>query len=147
MGTGAISWGSKLQPVVTLSTTEAEYISACAAGQEILWLRNLFSELGFKVSGASSLHLDNQSALAVSRNPEHHGRMKHLDLRYYWLRHTVDSGQIGLSSIPTADMPADCLTKAFGRVKMETARRQLGLYLCVEVCSLFLVILANLIMF
>ena len=53
MGTGAISWGSKLQAVVTLSTTEAEYISACAAGQEILWLRNLFSELGFEVKGSS----------------------------------------------------------------------------------------------
>ena len=89
MGTGAISWASKLQQVVTLSTTEAEYISATSAGQEILWLRNLFSELGYKVKNASTLHLDNQSAIAVTRNPEHHGQMKHLDLRHYWLRKSL----------------------------------------------------------
>ena len=83
MGSGAISWASKLQPTVTLSTTEAEYISATAAGQEILWLHNLFSEIGYPVKEASTLFLDNQSALAVTKNPEHHGRMKHLDLRYY----------------------------------------------------------------
>ena len=85
---------SRLQPVVTLSTTEAEYISATAAAQEILWLRNLFKEIGYEVEGASSLYLDNQSAIAVSRNPEHHGRMKHLDLRHYWLRDTVKSGVV-----------------------------------------------------
>ena len=68
MGSGAISWASKLQPVVTLSTTEAEYISATAAAQEILWLRNLFKKIGYEVEGASSLYLDNQSAIAVSRN-------------------------------------------------------------------------------
>ena len=73
MGSGAISWASRLQPVVTLSTTEAEYISATAAAQEILWLRNLFKEIGYEVEGASSLYLDNQSAIAVSRNPEHYG--------------------------------------------------------------------------
>ena len=83
MGTGAVSWSSRLQPIVTLSTTEAEYISATSAGQEILWLRNLFAELGYAVEGASSLHMDNQSALAVTRNPEHHGRMKHLNLCFY----------------------------------------------------------------
>ena len=47
MGTGAISWASKLQPVVTLSTTEAEYVAGCSAGAEIYWLRNLFTELGY----------------------------------------------------------------------------------------------------
>lgn len=86
IGTSVISWGSKLQPVVMLSTTEAEYISAYATGQKILWLHNLFSELGFKVKTSSSLHLDNQSVLAVSRNPEYYGCMKHLDLCHYWLR-------------------------------------------------------------
>ena len=94
MGTGAISWASKLQPVVTLSTTEAEYISATSAAQEILWLRNLFQEIGYEIEGASSLYLDNQSAIAVSKNPEHHGRMKHLDLRHYWLRDVVKEGKI-----------------------------------------------------
>lgn len=127
MGTGAISWASKLQPVVTLSTTEAEYISATSAGQEILWLRNLFKEMGHEVKGASSLHLDNQSALAVSRNPEHHGCMKHLDLRFYWLRDQVEAGLIAPKFIGTADMPADALTKALSRDRVAKCRTMMGL--------------------
>ena len=130
MGTGAISWSSKLQPVVTLSTTEAEYISATSAGQEILWLRNLFAEIGFPVSGASSLHLDNQSALAVTRNPEHHGRMKHLDIRHYWLRDVVNAGEIDVKYISTKQMPADIMTKSLPRATVEEMRSLLGLRKC-----------------
>ena len=59
MGTGAISWASRLQPFVTLSTTEAEYIAAVSAGQEILWLRNLFTEFGYKFDAPSTLYMDN----------------------------------------------------------------------------------------
>ena len=129
MGTGAISWASKLQQVVTLSTTEAEYISATSAGQEILWLRNLFSELGYRVKNASTLHLDNQSAIAVTRNPEHHGRMKHLDLRHYWLRDVVKAGIINVKYIPTASMPADIMTKTLPKATVEEMRRLLGLVL------------------
>lgn len=128
MGTGAISWASRLQTIQTLSTTEAEYVAAVAAAQELLWLCNLFTELGYSFKSLP-LCLDNQSALQVAKNPEHHGRMKHLDLRYYWLRHTVDSGQIELRYIPTALMPADCLTKSFSKVKMAVAHEQLGLRL------------------
>jgi hypothetical protein len=85
---GAISWSSKLQPFVSLSTTEAEYIAACEAGKEILWLRNCLTEFGYNVDTPSILRIDNQSALKVSKNPEHHGQMKHLDLHYFWLRET-----------------------------------------------------------
>ena len=127
MGSGAISWASKLQPVVTLSTTEAEYLSAVSAGQEILWLRSLFSEMGFEIKGASTLHLDNQSAIAVTRNPEHHGRMKHLDVRYLWLRDYVKAGHISVGYIPTASMPADIMTKALPKASVEAMRRMLGL--------------------
>ena len=105
----------KLQPIVTLSTTEAEYVSATSAGQEILWLRNLFAELGFPLQGPSSLCLDNQSALAVTKQPEHHGRMKHLDLRFYWLRDAVKAGLIDVKYLPTRQMPADILTKTLAR--------------------------------
>ncbi|SJL14967.1 uncharacterized protein ARMOST_18444 [Armillaria ostoyae] len=90
MGTGAVSWMSRLQSMVTLSTTEAEYVAAVAAGQEILWLRNLFKEFGFESHSPSTLHINNQSVLSVARNPDHHGRVKHLDLRFYWLHDEVD---------------------------------------------------------
>jgi hypothetical protein len=127
MGTGAISWQSKLQPIVTLSTTEAEYISAVSAGTEVLWLRNLLQELGYPSQGPSTLYIDNQSAIAVAKDPEHHGRMKHLDLRTYWLRQEVDHGKIKVVYLPTSDMPADLLTKPLAKPKVESLRKLLGL--------------------
>ena len=127
VGCGPIAWASKLQKIVTLSTTEAEFVSAVTAGQQVLWLRNLLGELGYSFNSPSSLHIDNQSAISVSKNPEHHGRMKHLDLRFFWLRDVVEDKQILPSYIPTADMPADILTKSLSRQKVEDCRRLMGL--------------------
>ena len=127
MGTGAISWMSKLQSVVALSTTEAEFIAAVSAGQEILWLRNLLSEWGYGVkSHPSSLQIDNQSALTVAKNPEHHGRMKHLDTKYFWLRDEVGKGKITLHYVPTAEMPADLLTKSLSVELTQRFRAMMG---------------------
>ena len=86
------TWSSRLQTITTLSTTEAEYVSAVSAGQEMIWLRNLLSEFGYEFNSASTLFVDNMSAISVANNPEHHGRMKHLDLRFYWLRDMVEAG-------------------------------------------------------
>jgi hypothetical protein len=127
MGTGAISWSSRLQGIVALSTTEAEYVAATSAGQEILWLRNLFTELGYKFTSPSTLHIDNQSALSVAKNPEHHGRMKHLDLRFYWLRNEVEKGSIHMVHLGTNEMPADIMTKSLGRVKVGEMVGMVGL--------------------
>jgi Reverse transcriptase (RNA-dependent DNA polymerase) len=127
MGTGAISWSSKLQSIVALSTTEAEYVASTSAGQEILWLRNLFSELGYSLSSPSPLWIDSNSALSVAKNPEHHGRMKHLDLRFYWLRDEVEKGTIHIAHLRTDEMPADVLTKPLVRVKHERFVEMLGL--------------------
>jgi len=69
MGTGAISWCDRLQSIVALSTTEAEYVATTTAGQKILWLCNLFHELGYILSTLSMLFIDNCSALSVAKNP------------------------------------------------------------------------------
>ena len=109
MGTGAVSWSSHLQTLHTTSTTQFEYVSAVAAGQEILWLRNLFIELGFSIPLGLPMCIDNQSAIQVAKNPEHDGRMKHLNLCFYWLRGTVHSGVITLKYVPTAEMPLEAI--------------------------------------
>jgi hypothetical protein len=127
VGTGAISWRSRLQTLVALSTTEAEYIAAVSAGQEILFLRNLFMSFGYKFDGPSTLFVDNNSAISVAKNPEHHGRMKHLDLRFYWLRDEVEKKKIQVKHVFTNNMPADILTKALGRTKVGEMVKMLGL--------------------
>ena len=124
---GAVSWASKLQSIVALSSTEAKYIAAVDAGKEIMWMRNILSEFGHSQSSPSTLFLDNQSALNVSRNPEHHGRMKHLDLRTFWLRNAVEEGHIIMFHLPTDEMPADLLTKPLSREKVIKFRSMMGL--------------------
>jgi hypothetical protein len=127
VGSGVVSWSSKLQPIVTLSTTEAEYVAAVAAGKEICWMQQLMKELGFISSAPSTLHIDNQSAMSVAKNPEHHGRMKHLDLAYYWLRDKVVEKRIHVVHLPTEEMPADLLTKALPKPQVGKLRKMMGL--------------------
>jgi len=127
MGSGAVSWCSKLQTVVALSTTEAEYMAAVQAGKEIKWMRNLLSEIGLTSSTPSSLLIDNQSAISVAKNLEHHGRMKHLDLSFYWLRDAVHSQLITPRFVPTTEQVADLLTKALSKPKVEDFCKIMGL--------------------
>ena len=127
IGGGAVSWSSRLQSVVSLSTTEAEYIAAVEAGKEIIWMRNLLTEFGFNITSPSQLLIDNNSAVTVAKNPEHHGRMKHLDLRYHWLRDTVEAGHISPIHIPTTVQAADIFTKPLKRFKIDVCLGLLGL--------------------
>ena len=130
IGTGAVSWSFKLQTLVALSTTEAEHISAVEAGKEILWMREFMGELGYNVSGPSVLWMDNQSAIAVSKNPEHHGKMKHLSLRLFWLRDAVQNSLIAPKFVGTQNMAADIFTKALDRFKVQRCIGMLGLESC-----------------
>ena len=101
-------------------------MAACTTGVEIIWFRSLLGELGYTIDGPSPLHIDNNSAVSVSKNPEHHGRMKHLDLRFFWLREAVNDGHISLKHISTNEMPADILTKSLARQKVSEMRVLLG---------------------
>ena len=93
-------------------------MAAVEAGKEIIWMRRLLQEIGFPVPPSSVLWMDNQSAIQVAKHPEHHGRMKQLDLRWFWLRDVVDQGTISPSFVSTTDMLADLLTKALPRDKV-----------------------------
>jgi len=87
---------------------------------------NILSKFGYEAQQDSILKMDNQSAISVSKNPEHHGRMKHLDLRSYWLRDKVEKGMIYPDIIPTWEMIADCLTKSVPAPKVCFCREQMG---------------------
>jgi hypothetical protein len=90
-------------------------------------MRSFLGKLGYLFDAPSLLLVDNQSAIQVARNPEHHGRMKHLDLRFFWLRDMVYSAVIAVRYIPITDMAADLLTNVLARVKVTAALPQLGL--------------------
>lgn len=129
MAGGAVDWSSKLQSIVALSSTEAEFVAAVEAGKEILWMRNVLGEYGFAQEGPSPLYIDNQSAISVSKNPEHFGRMKHLDLRFFWLRDVVEEGLVAPAHIKGTEQPADALTKALALPLVRLARERMGLLL------------------
>lgn len=128
IGTGAVSWSSKLQSIVALSTTEAEFVAAVRAGADAIWFRQFLKELGYNIDQPSILHIDNQSAIQVAKNPEHHGRMRHLDVRCFWLRDMVEKKKLGVSYIPTAEMTADILTKPLSVEFVERHRQSMGLF-------------------
>ena len=116
-----------MQSLVAQSTTEAEYIAAVDAGREMVWMRHLLSEFGYSLPGPSVLHMDNQSAISVSKNPEHHGCMKHLDLQFYWLRDQVEAGILVPQFIGTNEMPADVLTKPLSCNQVTRCSSMMGL--------------------
>lgn len=126
MAGAAVGWSSKLQTILALSTCEAEFVGAVEAGKEIAWMRNILTEFGYAFNGSSTLKIDNQGAISVAKNPEHHGHMKHLDLRFYWLRDKVERGMIYPEFIPTAEMIADIFTMAVPAPKVRYCREQMG---------------------
>lgn len=86
---GSISWASKLQASVSLSSTEAEYVAAAAATQEAIYLRRLLGGLGFIQEGPTAIMEDNQGCIALSLNPINHQRLKHVDLKFHFVREKV----------------------------------------------------------
>lgn len=86
LGGGAVSWVSKKQPIVTLSTTEAEFVSAAFGACQAVWLRNILSEIGFEQEEGTVLFCDNSSTIKLSKNPVLYGRSKHIHVRFHYLK-------------------------------------------------------------
>ena len=107
-----VSWTSKKQRVVALSTCEAELYAEAAAIQEVLWLRGLMEELGLHTQTGSTVYGDNQSAIAVSENGVKGERTKHVDVKYHFVTETVERGDVKLRWVPTTQQQADIFTKA-----------------------------------
>ena len=125
LGTGVISWYSKRQSTVALSSSEAEYIAACEATKEALWFKQLLKELGFE-QGTVPVYEDNEAAILLSKNPQHHGRTKHIQIQFHWIREQVSKKFIELLYVPTAEQLADCLTKQMGYSQMTRMLIRLG---------------------
>jgi hypothetical protein len=120
-----VSWSSKKQRVVALSTCEAELYAEAAAIQEVLWLRGLLAELGLQCATGSTVFGDNQSAIAVSKNGVKGERTKHVDVKYHFITETVESGKVKLQWVPSAQQQADIFTKALATPVFLGLRKEL----------------------
>ena len=123
MNGAAISWISRSQTCVAISTAEAEYIALCLAAQEQNWLREIVQFLGHEQTEPTVVYEDNDAARLIAENDLSVKRSKSIDIRYHYVRERVADGQIRIERIDTKDQPADLLTKNLPRDKFEHCRR------------------------
>jgi hypothetical protein len=124
---GAITWRSKKQTLIALSTTESEYIALSEAGREAIWLRNLYGELGFPQTATTIIKGDNEGAIELTQNPQFHQRSKHIALRHHWVRDLVKSKALQIRSVRNPEQTADVLTKPLPRPKHMQHTGEMGL--------------------
>lgn len=123
---GAVSWQSKLQKCVALSTTEAEFIAATEACKEVLWMKKFLQELGVE-QRRYVLYCDSQSAIRLSKNPTFHSKSKHIDVRYHWIRDTLNERLLEIEKIHTDENGSDMMTKVLPKGKHELCRSKAGM--------------------
>ena len=121
-----VNWKATLQSVVALSTTEVEYIAATEAVKEALWLKGLVAELGLSKKSVP-IHCDSSSAIHLSKNPAHHEKTKHIDIKLHFIRNEVSRGAVKMVKIHTDLNPADALTKVVPVAKFRTCLDSAGL--------------------
>jgi hypothetical protein len=126
---GAISWLSKCQEIVLLSTMESEYIAATHGMKEGLWLKSLLSEIFGTFSSPITLFSDNQAAIALTCNHQYHVRTKHINVHYHWICWVVEEGTLRLVYCPTNDMVTDALMKVLPSPKVKHFAACLGLHM------------------
>ena len=126
-GGTAISWVSKLQKIVALSSCEAEYVAVTEATKEMMWLQSFLRELDQDHEG-SVLYCDSQSAIHLAKNPVYHARTKHIQLRYHFIRSALEDGALVLEKIAGSQNPADMLTKAVTIDKLKLCSTSVGLH-------------------
>lgn len=101
-------------------------MAATAAACQAVWLRKLLGQITGKITGPVTIFIDNKSAIDLAKNPVFHGRNKHIDIRYHFIRECVEKGEIVVKHVRTDEHRADSLTKALTTVKFERMRKLLG---------------------
>jgi hypothetical protein len=125
---GVVLWSTKKQDIISLSTTEVEYMAATHAAKEALWLRTFISQVfGGNIDKPMTLYSDNQLAIALAKDHQYHARTKHIDVHFHFIRWIVDEGKIKLVYCPTNDMLVDTFTKALLSAKGKHFAAALGL--------------------
>jgi hypothetical protein len=110
LGRSLVSWSSKKQTSVALSTADAEYVTAGQCCTQLLWMRQTLWDFGYNLSKVPLL-CDNESAIRLADNPVEHSRTKHIDIRHHFLRDHQQKGDINVYHISTENQLADIFTK------------------------------------
>ena len=121
----AITWSSRLQKTVALSSMEAEYMGGCAAAKEAVWIRQILADSSIFLLGENTeseklpttpIYMDNQAAISLSKNPDFREKAKHIEIQYHYLRQQVERDIISITYLPTTEMTADIMTKGLNRI-------------------------------
>lgn len=125
-GNSLKSWKSKKQNTVSRSSAEAEYRSLATLTAEVVWVTNLFKELGLNVDNPVTIHCDSKAAIQIAANPVFHERTKYIEIDCHFIRERIQQGLINTSYINTKEQQADLLTKALGRSQHDFLLAKLG---------------------
>lgn len=124
---GPITWSSRKQSTIALSTTEAEYISACEGVKELVWVQRLFQELQAENVQIPNLYLDNQSSIKLIKNPQFHKRTKHIEVKYHFVREMHEKNEFQLKYISTTEQLADICTKPIMKQQFNNLKQMLNI--------------------
>lgn len=122
-----ISWTSKKQQNVSISSTESEYVALSLAVTEACWLRKLLLDFKLEVNEPIQINEDNRAAICLANSPENNKRLKHLDIKFYFIKEKIDEGIVKIVYVKTEDQIADLFTKPLPRIKFEKFRLALGM--------------------
>ena len=121
-----MSWSSKKQNCISLSTAEAKYVAAASACTQLLWMRQTLKEYGVNCDKVPLL-CDNASAIKIAYNPVQHSRTKHIEIRHHFIRDHVARGDIELAYVQTKDQLADIFTKPLDEARFTYLRNELNI--------------------
>lgn len=126
-GDSLITWCSGKQETVALSSCEAEFMVGTEAARQAIWLEELLSEVTEQPIEKVIIRIDNQSAIALTRNPVFHGRSKHIHLKFHFIKECVEKREIGVEHVASNKQKADILTKALGNIKFVEMKNLIGI--------------------
>ena len=126
MGSRLVSWFSKKQSSIALSTAEAEYVAAASCCTQLLWMMQTLQDFQIDCTPPVSILCDNTSAISISKNPVMHSKTKHIPIKYHFLREQVLEQRVKLEYVPSKEQVADIITKPLPREAFEYLRHKLG---------------------
>jgi hypothetical protein len=134
LGTNLISWASKKQPIVSISSAEAEYVVATSASCQAVWLRRILNDMSHTEKAPTPIFCDNTSAIALSKNHVFHKKSKLIDTRFHFIHELVNNGDIALQFCGSRDQLSDIFTKPLGKSVFDFQRQHLGI-ISADVCN------------